>query len=254
VNSWQSELQVAIRAARAAGEIAQRYQHGIEAEEKADLSPVTMADKESEKLIVSILQEAFPADGLLGEEGSDHKSGNGRLWIIDPIDGTRDYVRGNPFWANLIGFEVDGEIAAGVANFPSLGRLYTAVKGGGAFCNGEPLRVSDKSSLSEAVVCVNGLNKMQKAPFRGRLLDWLSQTWAVRAYGGGPDAMMIATGQADIWIEPVAAPWDLAPLKVILQEAGATFLNFDGGESIYGGNCVACTPAFAPQVRELLGL
>jgi len=251
---WNQELEVAAAAAHAAGELAKRYQHGIEVETKSDLSPVTHADRECEQLIASMLAEAFPDDGLLGEEGGRRDSKNGRKWIVDPIDGTRDYVRGNPLWATLIGLEVDGEIAAGVASLPALGGLYTASRGGGAFRNGEPIHVSAKSTPSDAVLCFNGFNKINSFPFKATLVDWMQNFWAVRSMGGAPDAMLIASGQADAWIEPIAAPWDLAPLKVIIEEAGGVFLNLDGGRSIYAGNCIACAPGLAGELRKFLGI
>ncbi len=252
--NWNHELEVAVSAAKAAGELALRYQHGIEAETKSDLSPVTHADRECERLISSMLLEAFPQDGLLGEEGARRDATNGRKWIVDPIDGTRDYVRGNPLWATLIGLEVDGEIAAGVASLPALGGVYTAARGGGAFRNGERIHVSKKTTPSDAVLCVNGLNKAGMLAFKDRLFDWMQGFWAVRSMGGAPDAMLIASGQADAWIEPTAAPWDLAPLKVIIEEAGGVFFNLDGGRSIYGGNCIACAPGLEAELKAFLGI
>ena len=254
MTSWHRELDVAVDAATRAGELALKYQHGIEAESKYDLSPVTKADREAEQLIASMLSGAFPGDGLLGEEGSNRETATKRRWIIDPIDGTRDYVRGNPFWSTLIGLEVDGEVVAGVASFPGLKQVYTGSKGGGAFLNGQPIRVSNKTALTDAVICVNGFNKLDGVAYRPRLLDWLSQFWAVRSYGGSPDAMMVASGQADVWLEPIAAPWDLAPLKIILEEAGAAYFTLAGPSTIYGGNCIACTPALAGAVKEFFGI
>lgn len=251
---WKNELDTAVEAARKAGELALRYQQGIQAETKSDLSPVTVADREAEKLITALILNAFPNDGILGEEGANRESTNGRRWIIDPIDGTRDYVRGNPFWATLIGLEVDGEVAAGVASLPGLGLMFTASKGGGAFRNGEPIRVSEKSAIGEAMVCMNGFHKLKGIGFRSGLLDWLGTTWAVRSYGGAPDAMLVASGQADIWLEPVAAPWDLAPLKIVVEEAGGVFGNLDGGSTIYGGNAWACAPGMEAEVRRFLSL
>lgn len=252
--TYNLELTLAVSAAQHAGELATRYQSGIEAEEKSDLSPVTRADREAEALITSMIAEAFPEDGILGEEGANRESRNGRRWIIDPIDGTRDYVRGSPCWSTLIGFEVDGEVAAGVASFPRLGLMYSAEVGAGAFCNGQRIRVSAKSELSQAVLCVNGFNRLSRVPFGPRLTGWMDQFWAVRCLGGAPDCMLVAGGQADIWLEIAAAPWDLAPLKIIVEEAGGAFFNFDGGSSIYGGNCFACTPALVPEVKAFLGL
>ena len=119
---------------------------------------------------------------------------------------------------------------------------------------GSRMHVSSKTSVDESVLCVNGYDKMANAPFRGQLLDWMARFWAVRGLGGAADAMLVASGQAEIWIEPVASPWDFAPLKVILEEAGARYLNMDGGSSIYAGNAIGCAPGLEPEVRRLLGL
>ncbi|HTR38714.1 MAG TPA: inositol monophosphatase family protein [Bryobacteraceae bacterium] len=254
MSSWFHELEVASDAARQAAELALRYQPGITAETKPDDSPVTQADREGELLIARILNDAFPADGLLGEEGTRAESRSGRRWIIDPIDGTRDYVRGNPLWANLIALEDHGEVVAGVVHLPLLGSLYTAARGAGAFRNGAKIRASQKTALEESVLCFNGFNKIESAPFRGPWLDWMARCWAMRGLGGAPDAMMVASGQADIWMEPSASPWDFAPLKIILEEAGARYFNLDGGASIYAGNCVACAPGLEQAVRRLLSL
>ena len=127
---WQST------AAKKAAGLALQYQPNIVAETKPDKSPVTQADRECEQMIARMLSEAFPDDGILGEEGARAESRSGRRWIIDPIDGTRDYVRGNPLWANLIALEADGDVVVGVVNLPVLGKLYIASRGGGAYCNG----------------------------------------------------------------------------------------------------------------------
>jgi histidinol-phosphatase len=252
MSHWSHELEVAIQAARQAAELAIRYQPGIVAELKPDNSPVTVADRECERLIARMLTDAFPDDGLLGEEGAHAESRSGRRWIIDPIDGTRDYVRGNPLWANLIALEEGDAVVAGVVNLPVLGFTYTAARGGGAFRNGSPIHASSKASIHESVLCFNGFDKLERFPNRDNLLAWMAQFWSVRGLGGAPDAMLVAAGQAEIWIEPSASPWDFAPLKVILEEAGARFLNFDGGSSIYAGNCVGCAPEMEHEVTRFL--
>jgi histidinol phosphatase-like enzyme (inositol monophosphatase family) len=252
--SWNREVDVAVAAARQAAELALKYQQGIEVETKPDDSPVTRADRECERLIASILTSSFPDDGIFAEEGSRVESKNARRWIIDPIDGTRDYVRGNPLWANLIALEDGAEVVAGIVNLPALGLTYTASKGGGAFRNGSPIHPSSKTRPGESVLCFSGFTKLDKLPFRGTLLDWMSRFWAVRALGGAPDAMMVAAGQAEIFIEADAKPWDFAPLKIIVEEAGGVYLNLDGGKSIYAGNCIICAPGLEAEVRDLLGL
>ena len=237
-----------------AAELALRYQPDIVAETKPDKSPVTQADRECERMIAHMLSDAFPDDGIMGEEGARADSRSGRRWIIDPIDGTRDYVRGNPLWANLIALEADGDVAVGVVNLPVLGKLYTGSRGGGAHCNGSGIRASAKTSVEESVLCVNGYDKMGALPFRDHLLDWMARFWAVRGLGGAADAMMVASGLAEVWIEPVASPWDFAPHKVILEEAGARYLNMDGGSTIYAGNAIGCATGLEQEVRRLLGV
>ncbi len=109
-----------------------------------------------------------------------------------------------------------------------------------------------KTSIDESVLCLNGYDKVAEAPFRDRLLDWMARFWAVRGLGGAADAMMVASGQAEIWMEPSASPWDFAPLKIILEEAGARYLNIDGGSTIYAGNGIGCAPGLEAEVRRFL--
>jgi len=247
---WDKELEAAREAARLAGETALKFrQRGFAVEVKPDASPVTDADKECERVITRFLAETFPDDGVLGEEGARKESRSGRRWIVDPIDGTRDFSRGSRLWAILIGLETDAGVTTGVAAFPELGETFWAIHGGGAFRNDEPIRVSSVSGIEQAVVCSNGLNQLLDRPGHA---ECLSRFWAVRCLGGAPDAMLVASGKAEVWIEPTAKPWDLAPLKVIAEEAGARFFNYDGGASIHGGNCIVCVPALEDELRRFV--
>jgi len=146
--------------------------------------------------------------------------------------------------------EEAGEVVAGVSHLPAMDELFTASRGGGAFLNGQPIRASNISDPSQAVLCVNQFTTIRQYGFSEGLLEWMSQFWAVRSMGGCLDAMMVSRGQADLWIETAGKPWDFAPLKIIAEEAGARFFNFDGGSSIYGGNCVVCAPGM--EQRSLL--
>ncbi len=241
-------------AAEAAGRAALAHQgRGVRAEYKADLSPVTLADRESEALISRTLLEAFPEDGLLGEEGARREGESGRRWIIDPIDGTRDFLRGLPTWAVQIGLESQGRVEAGVAHFPAQNTTYWAGRGQGAWREGERLRVSPVSEIGQALLCLNGFPDVPSLPFAPRLLEWLAGCWAVRSFGGCQDAVYVASGQAEIWIETHGAAWDFAPLRIIAEEAGAVFMNLDGGSSIYAGNCALCAPGLEGELRRFLG-
>ncbi len=249
----ERELEVGRAAVARAAELALEIRaRGLQAESKPDGSPVTQADRECERLLARLIQEAFPDDGLLGEEGTVKASRSGRRWIMDPIDGTRDFVRGSPLWGVLLGLEIGGQVAAGVAHLPGLGEQYFAARGAGAYRNDNRIRVSAISSASSAVLCINGLDKMSGQPFAKNLVDWMGKFWAVRSMGGTLDAMLVASGRAEIWIEPSVKEWDLAAPKVIVEEAGGRFFNFDGGSSIYGGNCVACPPGIEKELRRFV--
>ena len=157
---------------------------GIAFDAKADLSPVTAADRECERSIAGSLETSFPQDGLLGEEGAQKQSTNGRRWIIDPIDGTRDFVRGNTAWAVLLGLEADGEVVAGVAHFPATNETYFAARGEGAFVNDERMHVSSVARAEDAVLCLNGFNSV--IPISdGHAPDRVDAAFLGRAQHGG---------------------------------------------------------------------
>src|ERR1700685_3706072 len=159
--AFEREVELAKLLAQEAGARAIDYQRrGVTAEAKEDESPVTVADRACEKLIVSRIALEFPEDGVIGEEGGKRPGRSGRKWIIDPIDGTRDYVRGIPLWAVLIGFEHDGEVVAGAAFSPAQNLLLSAAKGQGTTANGVPANVSTKAAPEEAVLSFNGFNKV----------------------------------------------------------------------------------------------
>jgi histidinol phosphatase-like enzyme (inositol monophosphatase family) len=239
--------------ARRAGELALRHAaRGVRPEDKADDSPVTVADRECEELIVSALRAEFPDDGFLGEEGASESGRSGRRWVIDPIDGTRDFVRGLGTWSNLIGLEASGEVVLGVCNLAARGELFWAARGQGAFLGERRLRVSTIDRRDRALVCLTAFDGLARSPLRGAIMDYLAGCWAVRSMGGCQDAALVASGHAEAWIELQAKPWDLAPFKVIAEEAGARFFNFDGGSSIHGGNAVICAPFLEEELRAFV--
>jgi fructose-1,6-bisphosphatase/inositol monophosphatase family enzyme len=257
--AFEKELDLARSLGLRAGQLALEYlERGVSAEDKADASPVTVADRECEKLIAAEILRVFPADALLGEEGANRDGVSGRRWIVDPIDGTRDYVRGNRLWCNLIALEANGVVELGVCTFPALGESYWAVRGAGAWrsLNGQTSRIhcSAIECASRAVLCVNGLQNTLKTPHSDKILAFFDQFWTVRSLGGALDAMSACAGQADFWLEFAAKPWDLAVIQVIAKEAGLRFFDYTGADTIYGGNAVLCVPALEPLAREFLEL
>lgn len=252
--AWEREMEAARMVALRAGEVALRYlEEGVAAEWKPDSSPVTEADRQCERLIARALAEAFPEDGLLGEEGAEKDCRSGRRWIIDPIDGTRDFIRGNDNWGVLIALEADGDIVAGACNLPARDEVYCAARGVGAWRNGDRIGISSIDVPEQSMICVNELHNMTAYPWAGRLLEFLDRFAAVRCMGGCQDAMMVSSGLAEAWFEPSAEPWDLAPLKVIAEEAGARFFNITGGGSVHGGSCILCVPPLEETLRQFVG-
>lgn len=256
--AWERELEVAVELAKAAASVALSYFGSTEPEAKPDGSPVTAADHECERLIASRLAEAFPADGILGEEGASRPAASRRRWIVDPIDGTRDFVRGSFLWGHLLALEADGEVVLGVAHFPAQGRLYYAAAGQGAWCvegrTETQLRCSRLSAPAMSVACFGQLNDAWREPWGARLLEFLGSFWAVRSLGGATDAMLVAAGKAELYLEPGLKPWDVAALAVIGREAGCLWHDFEGRRSIYGGSLALYAPGLAAIVRAFLGL
>jgi len=254
MTAYAQELEIVAGIARRAGDTALRYwRSGLTPDTKSDDSPVTIADRECERLIAASLDETFPEDGLFGEEGAAKPSRNGRRWIIDPIDGTRDFVRGNPMWATFIGLEQDGEVVAGFVNFPALGELVTAARGAGARINDNPIRASAATEITRSVLSLDSFNQVGRYEWAARLNEFMRPFWAVRCFGGCYDAVLVARGMADLWIETSGQPWDFAALKIVAEEAGARFFSFAGRSTIHDGNAVICAPGLEKIAREFVG-
>jgi len=242
----------ALEAARAAGEIAMKYYRGgFEITMKADRTPVTQADREAEQAITAVLQRAFPDHGFLGEELGE-RGPTDRRWIIDPIDGTRNFVRGIPVWAVLIGLEEQGEVTAGVVLNPASGECFWARKGEGAFCDGERIRVSDLDRLPEATVLHSGLNLLRATPYWDgfvRLVDVASRT---RGFGDYFGYGLVAQGRAEIYAEVDLKPWDIAAVKILVEEAGGRLTDFSGRPTIYDGTVLASNGRLHDEALRLL--
>jgi histidinol-phosphatase len=257
---YTKQLEFAIRIAAFAGEHAVRRLRAGEVvvvEQKAGGAPVTNVDKENQQLIRDAILAEFPDDAIIGEEDELKKAGSDRRrWFIDPIDGTRDFVRGSRMWDVMIGFEDAGELQVGVAHFPQLNETYWAVRGRGAFLNdGERLKVSERSSLPECVLAVNGFQHTDAiGPHLPALTKVTQQVWAVRAYGCALEVCLMAAGKIDIWFNPKVGTWDLAALRLIVEEAGGAFFALDGSTSIHRGSAVACVHGVESELRRALGI
>ncbi|MEB2285252.1 MAG: hypothetical protein B6D46_02445 [Polyangiaceae bacterium UTPRO1] len=252
-NAYADELAVARRAAAEAGRFAlDHFKTRLAVEAKADGSPVTIADRGAEERLRRVLGAAFPADGILGEELGRTDGASGRRWIIDPIDGTQSFIRGVPLWGVLVALEDHGECVLGVVALPALDETLWAVRGQGAFVNGAPARVAP-TALADATVCTSDASPRH---FGGRYAGFERLLRAAARHRGWGDCYgyaLVATGRAEVMLDPVLNPWDAAAVKPIVEEAGGCFCAWDGTPTIYGGAGLAMPAALRADVLAALG-
>lgn len=235
-----------------AGLCALRYfDSGLEVTRKGDGSPVTEADQEVESLIRAAIAEEFPDDGILGEEG-DAVEGGGRRWIIDPIDGTMNFSRGIPLFSILLALEEEGEIKAGAIYNPVWKDMFLAFAGAGAFKNGERLRVSTRNRLEDALVAFGGPDRIVEKGLWSKLGEVIGCTYRQRGYGDYLGFAYVFEGRVEANIEVDLKPWDLAPMKVLVEEAGGVYRDFAGGSSIYQGSCIVGNGEIVSGLEEIL--
>lgn len=239
----QDLMEFAVDVARQAGAVTLEHFRAADltVDHKADRSPVTAADTHAETLMRRLITERYPEDAVVGEEHVDTEGFSGRTWYLDPIDGTKSFVHGVPLFTNLVAcHDPDGPLI-GVINTPALDQTTWAGRDQGCFLDGSPAQVSDVDTLERAYVMTSSLGGWP-APLRPRLLD-APFTW--RTWGDGYGYSLVATGQVEAMVDPVAAVWDLAPMPVIITEAGGRFTNLDtsrpsdGGDAIDGGSAIA---------------
>jgi histidinol-phosphatase len=241
-----------IRAAEAAGEVAMKYYRGgFEVTIKADQTPVTQADREAEQAIKAVLRRAFPEHGFLGEELGE-EGPKDRRFIIDPIDGTKNFIRRVPIWAVLLGLEEAGEITAGVMLNPALGEMFWARRGDGAWSAGERLRVSSCDRLDEATLLHSDLHLMREAGFWDPLVRLVDACRRTRGFGDYYGYGLVAAGKAEIYVETDLKPWDAAPVKILVEEAGGRLTDFTGRPTIYGGSVLATNGRLHERTLDLL--
>jgi histidinol-phosphatase len=251
--SYECEIEKALDITRKAGALALEYFNRITpAEEKEDASPVTVADRECERLITRCLQKDFPEDGILGEEGSLTPSRSGRRWLIDPIDGTRDFVRRNSFWSVQLSLQIDTQVVLGIIYCPSTNEMVYAASGLGCFWNETRVSASAIDRVDKSILMVSGFKVVWNSwpPEAVRLLT--EKCWTVRCYGGCYDVIMLARGKADIWLSGSGMEWDYAPAQVIARECGARYLTQNGSDRIDEKNCVVCAPGIEAEIRKIL--
>lgn len=253
-NPLSEYLQFASETAYQAGRLTLGYyQTGVQTDFKADDTPVTVADRKAEEMIRGCIEKRYPGHSIMGEEfGLSGSLSTSHRWIIDPIDGTKSFLRGVPLYAVLMGLEIEGIVEVGAAYFPALDEMVAAASGLGCWWNGRRAHVSSISSLREAIVTCTTTKNFARY---GRQAAW--ERIVERCYHqvGWSDAygyMLVATGRVEVMLDPVMAVWDSGPFPPILSEAGGYFGDWQGNATIYANEALATNQALLPELLDLI--
>jgi histidinol-phosphatase len=259
VTDYESDLQLALRLADLADGITlARYQSlDLEVEKKPDLSPVTDADRAVEQALIDQLAMHRPDDGIIGEEFGERNGNSGRTWVIDPIDATKNFVRGVPVWATLIALMQGDKVKVGVVSAPAMARRWFAREGGGAFTidvnnNVRKIHVSKVAQLSDASISFSGLRGWRLVGLSEQFSSLAETCWRQRAYGDFWSHLLVAEGAVDIATEPELKLWDMAPLDIIVREAGGRFSSIAGIDGPHGGNVITSNGLLHQNVIDAL--
>lgn len=259
-NEIERRLPLALAIAREAGKITLGfYQRAdLNVERKADNTPVTMADRQAELHLRQRIAAELPGDGIFGEEYPEQPGTSGFRWILDPIDGTKAFIHGVPLYGTLIGVEYEGVSVLGVIHIPALDESVYAGKGQGAwYVRGteppQPARVSSCKTLAEGLFLTSEVRSFDTTGRRAAYDRLQSAARLARTWGDCYGYLMVATGRADIMVDPVMALWDAAALQPILEEAGGTFTDWRGQPTIYSGEGIATNGPLLDEVLRLVG-
>jgi len=241
--SLKQLLDSAVDFARKGGDSTLDYfKKSFDLEFKADNSPVTNADRTSEKIIRELINTHYPDHGIIGEEFGSENTDSEFVWVLDPIDGTQSFIHGIPFYTTLIGILQNKEPVVGVIYAPALGEMVSAAKGLGCNLNGKPCSVRKCSDLEQATFITTDVENIKKYYFEEAFEELLDKTRIHRTWGDGYGHLMVATGRADIMFDPILNIWDAAALYPVITEAGGVFMDVKGKPKYDSGNGISCSP------------
>jgi histidinol phosphatase-like enzyme (inositol monophosphatase family) len=249
-NDVAGRLNFAVEIARAAGDLTLEYfQRGdLQVDRKADQSPVTIADRRAEELLRGRIADRFSGDGIIGEEFGEASGTSGYQWILDPIDGTKSFIHGVPLYTTLVAVLRDGEPVIGVIHAPAIAETVYAGKGSGCWQIGgddarpKAARVSSVERLSESLFLTTEIGSFtthRKQDARGVFWKLQDEARLVRTWGDGYGYLLVATGRAEVMIDPVVNIWDAAPLQTVVEEAGGTFTDWQGNPTVHAREAIA---------------
>lgn len=243
-------LDEAVALAREAGRLTLNWFRSVDlaVDSKGDGTPVTAADRAAERFVRERLAATHPDDTIVGEEEAEVEGTSGRRWIVDPIDGTKAFTHGVPLYSTLLAYEDEHGPAIGIIELPALGETVYAGRGLGCFCNGQPARVSTRDRLRGSYLTTSGFDYWDEdALAAARASGMFMRTW-----GDGYGYALVATGRVEAMVDPVAAPWDVAAMPVIIGEAGGTFTDFAASPTIDGGSGLATNGPLHDEVLKIV--
>lgn len=254
----QVPLRVLLEAAEAVAKVAADaavawFKADIIVETKTDGSPVTLADRAAETAARTWIEQRFPDDGIVGEEFGETRPQAARRWFVDPIDGTKSFVRGVPLWGSLVGIVEGDTVLAGAVCCPAVDETVAAARGEGAWWNGARCRVSDTASLDLATVLVTDERAYGDATKRDAWRRLADAAQIARSWGDCYGYVLVATGRADAMVDPKMNPWDAAAVLPVIEEAGGVFTDFSGARTAFGGDVIATNAALAVAARQVMG-
>jgi len=242
----------AIHFAKAGGNSTLAYfNKSFSLEFKDDESPVTNADREAESVIRDMIHSKYPSHGIIGEEFGSENEDAEVVWILDPIDGTKSFIHGVPLYTTLIGVLVDQKPVAGVIYAPALNEIAAAGKGLGCTLNGNPTRVRDCSEISKATFLSTNINSFADHGLEEPFRELVRSTRIHRTWGDAYGHMLVATGRADIMIDPILNIWDAAALYPVITEAGGVYTDVFGKGSIETGSAISSNPDLSPRILSI---
>ncbi len=250
----QELVRSAIAAALAGGKEALRsfQDPDLKAETKSDGSPVTEGDRASEAAALRVLRELHPGHAILTEESGEIPGDPALRWYLDPVDGTRSYCRGIAAWSTLVGLAIDGEPAVGVVYAPALDQLAVAWRGGGAWLNGRPIRVSRRSRVADSVLSIGSLDLLPELPWGERAFQLAGHAFACRGFSDAIGHIEVARGAVDAMIDPRGKPWDFAPIAILAREAGGAFSSLGGEPGFDRGDALVSNGALHAEILAAL--
>jgi histidinol phosphatase-like enzyme (inositol monophosphatase family) len=254
-SALDARIAPAMELAQLTGDIALRhYRSRLDVETKADGSPVTVADRAAETAAREWLRRFFPDDGVLGEEFGEERTGAARRWIIDPIDGTKSFVRGVPLWGSLVALCEGEQVLAGAAYFPAVGESIAAAPGAGCWWNGSRCAVSSTSVIEAATVLTTDTSFHERPVARAGWSRLAGVAAVARTWGDCFGYLMVATGRAELMCDATLSPWDAAALYPIVREAGGVFTDWNGRDTAFGGSAIATNQSLAAELRARLAV